>query len=49
MARLFISYKREEQAFAFAIRQWLIDRQDWPPDEVFVDRDKLRAGDEWAK
>jgi TIR domain len=49
MARLFISYKREEQAYAFALRQWLIDKQDWPSDEVFVDRDKLHAGDAWVE
>lgn len=49
MARLFISYKREEQAYAFALRQWLISEQDWPPHEVFVDRDKLHAGDAWAE
>ena len=48
MARLFISYKREEQAYAFALRQWLIEEQDWPPHEVFVDRDKLHAGDAWV-
>ena len=48
MARLFISYKREEQAHAFALRQWLVDKQDWPSDEVFVDREKLHAGDSWA-
>ena len=48
MARLFISYKRQEQAYAFALRQWLIDKQDWPPHEVFVDRSELHAGDSWA-
>jgi hypothetical protein len=48
MARLFISYKREEQAYAFALRQWLVDEQDWPPEEVFIDREKLHAGDSWA-
>jgi TIR domain len=48
MARLFVSYKREEQAYAFAVRQWLIDHQDWPPNDIFVDRDKLHAGDSWA-
>ena len=48
MARLFVSYKREEQAYAFALRQWLISQQDWPPHEVFVDRDELHAGDSWA-
>jgi hypothetical protein len=48
MARLFISYKREEQAYAFGLRQWLIDAQDWPPHEVFVDVDELHAGNVWA-
>jgi len=48
MARLFVSYKREEQAYAFALRQWLIDAQDWPPHDVFVDLDELHAGDAWA-
>jgi hypothetical protein len=48
MSRLFISYKREEQAYAFALRQWLIDAQDWSPHEIFVDLDKLHAGDTWA-
>ena len=47
MARLFISYKREEQDYAFAIRQWLIDEQGWLPEDVFVDRDRLRAGADW--
>ena len=48
MARLFISYKREEQDYAFALRQWLIDQQGWSDDDIFVDRAKLRGGDEWA-
>jgi hypothetical protein len=48
MARLFISYKREEQDHAFALRQWLMDAQGWADEEIFVDRTKLEAGDAWA-
>jgi len=49
VARLFISYKREEQSYAFAVRQWLIDEQGWRADDIFVDVDQLRAGDEWER
>ena len=48
MARLFISYKRAEQDYAFALRQWLMDRQGWASDDIFVDLDHLRAGGDWA-
>src|SRR5262249_35047576 len=47
VARLFISYKREEQDYAFAVRQWLIDAQGWLPEDIFVDRDRVRAGADW--
>jgi TIR domain len=49
MARLFISYKREDQDYAFALRQWLVDARGWTSTDIFVDLDQLRAGDEWAK
>ncbi len=49
MARLFISYKREEADYAFAVRQWLIDKRGWGPQDIFVDLEHLRGGDEWAK
>jgi hypothetical protein len=49
VARLFISYKREEQNYAFAIRQWLIEAQGWVPEDIFVDLDYLRAGADWAE
>ncbi len=49
MARLFISYKREERSHAFAVRQWLIDKQGWRPEDIFVDVDHVRAGDEWER
>lgn len=49
MARLFISYKREDQDYAFAVRQWLIDHKGWGPEDIFVDLEHLRGGDEWAK
>ena len=48
MARLFISYKRQDQAYAFAIRHWLIETQGWTSDEIFIDREDLRGGDKWA-
>ena len=48
MARLFISYKREEQDYAFALRQWLIDAQGWDDRDIFVDRAHLKAGKIWA-
>lgn len=47
LARLFVSYKSEEQAYAFALRQWLIDRQGWADRDVFVDKGHLSAGKEW--
>jgi hypothetical protein len=49
VARLFISYKREEQSYAFAVRQWLIDAQGWRAEDIFVDVGHLRAGDEWGR
>jgi hypothetical protein len=49
LARLFISYKREEQSYAFAVRQWLIDKLGWRAEDIFVDVDQLRAGDEWER
>lgn len=47
VARLFISYKSEEQAYAFAIRQWLLEQQGWAEKDVFVDKGHLSAGKEW--
>jgi hypothetical protein len=49
LARLFISYKRDEQSYAFAVRQWLIDAQGWLAEDIFVDIGHLHAGDEWEK
>jgi hypothetical protein len=49
LARLFICYKREEQSYAFAVRQWLIREQGWRAEDIFVDVGHLRAGDEWEK
>jgi hypothetical protein len=49
LARLFICYKREEQNYAFAVRQWLIGAQGWRAEDIFVDVGHLRAGDEWEK
>jgi hypothetical protein len=49
LARLFISYKREEQAYAFALRQWLMDVQGWSSEDIFVDVGHLTAGVEWEK
>ena len=48
MARLFISYKRDEQDYAFALRHWLMEAEGWPDDDIFIDRTKLRAGNRWA-
>lgn len=47
MARLFISYKREEQTYAFALRQWLMDVQGWAGEDIFVDVGHLHAGVDW--
>ena len=47
--RLLISHKREEQAIAFAVRQWLIDDQSWSSEDIFVDLDHPRAGDNWEQ
>jgi hypothetical protein len=47
LARLFISYKREEQAYAFAVRQWLMDGHGWSSEDIFVDVGHLGAGVEW--
>lgn len=41
------SYKREERNYAFAVRQWLIDAKGWRAEDIFVDVDQIRAGDEW--
>ena len=49
LARLFVSYKREEQDYAFAIREWLIGKHGWLPEDIFVDLDYLRAGTDWAE
>lgn len=49
MARLFISYKREEHDYAFAVRQWLIDEQAWSSEDIFVDAGHLHAGDDWER
>jgi hypothetical protein len=49
VARLFISYKRDEQAYAYAIRQYLLDQQAWASDDIFVDVGHLQAGDEWER
>jgi hypothetical protein len=49
LARLFISYKREEQSYAFAIRQWLIGEQGWRAEDIFVDVSHVRAGEEWER
>ncbi|MEO1610546.1 MAG: hypothetical protein AAFR90_14695 [Pseudomonadota bacterium] len=49
MARLFISYKREDADYAFAVRQWLIDNHEWGVDDIFVDLSHLTGGVEWAK
>jgi hypothetical protein len=49
MARLFISYKRQEKDYAFALREWLIKERDWGDEDIFVDRTKLEAGDAWAE
>jgi TIR domain len=49
MARLFICYKREDKSYAFALREWLIDVHGWTADDIFVDLDHVRAGDQWAK
>ena len=45
VARLFISYKSTEANYAFAVRQGLIDRHNWPAEDIFVGADHLRAGD----
>jgi hypothetical protein len=47
--RLFICYKREDQSYAFAVRQWLIEVQGWRAEDIFVDVDRLRLGGEWEK
>jgi len=47
MARLFISYNHRDRAAAFALRQWLIERQEWSGHEIFVDAEDLTAGVEW--
>ena len=44
MARLFISYKREDADYAFAVRQWLIDNHEWGVDDIFVDLSHLTGG-----
>ena len=49
MSRLFISYKSEEQNYAFAVRQWLMDEQGWSSEDIFVDVDHLRAGEQWEQ
>ena len=49
MARLFISYKSDEQDYAFAVRQWLMDQQGWASEDIFIDAGHLHAGDEWEK
>jgi WD40 repeat protein len=49
LARLFISYKREERSYAFAVRQWLIDAQGWRAEDIFVDVDHVLTGDEWER
>ena len=49
MARLFISYKREEAAYAFALRQWLMDVQGWASEDIFVDVQHLTGGKAWAQ
>jgi hypothetical protein len=49
LARLFISYKRQEQNYAFAVRQWLIDAQGWSAEDIFVDVGHLTAGVEWER
>jgi hypothetical protein len=49
LARLFISYKREEQSYAFAVRQWLIDVQGWRSESIFVDVDQILTGDPWKQ
>ena len=49
LARLFISYKREEQSYAFVVCQWLLDEQGWPAEDIFVDVGHLHAGVEWEK
>jgi hypothetical protein len=41
VARLFISYKRDEQTYAYAIRQSLLE-QGWASDDIFVDVGHLR-------
>ena len=47
MARLFICYKREDQNYAFAVRQWLMDVQCWTSEDIFVDVGHMHAGVEW--
>jgi len=47
MARLFISYNRREAPYAFAVRQWLMDEQGWPSEDIFVDATGLHSGVEW--
>lgn len=49
MARLFISYRHRDRNYAFAVRQWLIDEQNWHSEDIFVDSAALRAGNEWAE
>ena len=49
MARLFISYERDEANYAFAVRQWLIDKRGWSCEDIFIDLDHLRGGVEWAE
>ena len=49
MARLFISYKREERDYAFALRQWLIDERSWLPRDIFVDVDHIHSGEKWER
>jgi hypothetical protein len=52
VARLFICYAREDQSYAFAIRQWLIGEQHWRAEDIFVDVDRdhnMPVGIEWKR
>jgi hypothetical protein len=48
VARLFICYAREDQGYAFAVRQWLIGEQHWRAEDIFVD-DQVPVGVEWER